>query len=209
MRIHNHLLITSANKDKTQITDFSSTTHLKVLKVLEPGFKCGGLNDCFDVDKSSSKVFGYDEFQKIKVLNLKQNFKESQFPVDSFTESFIFKVLPLKKVLIVCTRTKIIEIDLDTMKMVRNADLKTNGSILLEFSKNEDFLFITENKFVLYIVQYSNLKVVNKILVPSRFIALSFPKKSNFIYGILESSNLVFYGNPQQFLKGFKTSYKI
>ena len=168
-------------------------------------FKCGGLNDCFGIHKETSRVYGYLKKESVKRIDLLNNFEKKDYNLTGFLESYIFKVLELKKSLMICTSKNIIEIELDSMKVKRTSDLKTSGSILMETSKDEEYLFITENNNLFYIVLYKNLQVINKFKTISRFVTLSYPEKSKFIYGNIDNNPLVFYGKPEQFISGFKT----
>ena len=205
VKIFNKLLLVGGLNKTLNIINFTKPKNPKLIKTIPTIFQCEGLNNCFDIQKSTSKIYGFNQKNLVKMLDLKNNYKIKQYPAHNFIQSYIFKILDIKKSLMICSLKNIIEISLNYMTVTRTKKLNTNGAILMETSKNEDYLFITGNNKLFYVISYKNLDIINIFQTDTRFISLSYPQESKFIYGNIGNSPIIYYGNPEKFIKGFKT----
>ena len=198
------LLFLGGIEDSLFIVDISNPKQPKQKKMLKEMFKCGGLNNCFDVRKDNQTAIGYKKSNEIKELNLSKNYKVNKHRSE-FDDSYVFKYFFKKKTILIANCNCIFEHDIDSFRLKRKKKFNKSDPILMDHSKDEEYIFVTTNGNKFFILKYDKLEIVRIIKVKQRFVTLSFPEKSPFIFGSLDSALSIQYGKPEHFIKGFKT----
>jgi hypothetical protein len=210
--MRNYLFLTSLSNDFFVVC-LKNKNKPKIIKKIEDIFKCGGLNNCFDVCEKSQFVLGYNRIKSenlnkyltyIKTVDLNDKFRVSKTSVKFFAESYIFKFLQIKDSIMICDTSHLIEIETKTLKLKRKVKFKNSGAILMDTSKDEELLFVTTNSTFFHIFTYSRLELLRKIKVNYRFVSLSFPINSKFIFGSLDSNLPFQYGKIDHLINEFK-----